>query len=95
MEKNATHKQKQITDFFNKTNTSSDDNNDSNASIAEPCDIEDIAGRKDSFKVPIASVTKRKRRNSEEEEDNIKNKSWKEILGSPPPRGTTKVYSYN
>ncbi|XP_035733285.1 DNA polymerase epsilon catalytic subunit 1-like isoform X2 [Vespa mandarinia] len=90
MEKNAIHKQKQITDFFNKTNTSSDENNDSNANVAESCDIEDLAGRKESFKVPIANVIKRKRRNSEEEEDNIKNKSWKEILGAPPPRGTTK-----
>ncbi|KAI4482468.1 hypothetical protein M0802_013686, partial [Mischocyttarus mexicanus] len=96
MEKNATHKQKQITDFFNKPSTSScsNDNNDqssSNTSTEELNDIEDlVGGKKNTFKVPIARVIKRKRKNSEEEEDNIRNKSWKEVLGSPPPKGTTK-----
>ncbi|XP_043487163.1 DNA polymerase epsilon catalytic subunit 1 isoform X1 [Polistes fuscatus] len=96
MEKNATHKQKQITDFFNKPSTSSfnndnDDQSGSSTGVEELDDIEDlIGGKKNTFKVPVARVIKRKRKNSEEEEDNIRNKSWKEVLGSPPPKGTTK-----
>ncbi|XP_015190647.1 PREDICTED: DNA polymerase epsilon catalytic subunit A isoform X2 [Polistes dominula] len=96
MEKNATHKQKQITDFFNQASTSGCNNSNhdqsgSSTGAEELDDIEDlIGGKKNTFKVPVARVIKRKRKNSEEEEDNIRNKSWKEVLGSPPPRGTTK-----
>lgn len=58
-------------------------------------DIEDIVGSKPSSsrKVPVVTVNKRKRRLDAEcefsEED--LNKYWREVLGNPPPYGSTEV----
>nr|XP_031835870.1 DNA polymerase epsilon catalytic subunit 1 [Nomia melanderi]XP_031835871.1 DNA polymerase epsilon catalytic subunit 1 [Nomia melanderi]XP_031835872.1 DNA polymerase epsilon catalytic subunit 1 [Nomia melanderi] len=96
MEKSATHRQKKISDIFSvvpreqvKDDDDEDNDKDEEAGPSEPRDIEDLADGDQPFKRPIPVVHKRKRQlESEEEED--KNKSWKEVLGSPPPMGTTK-----
>lgn len=56
-------------------------------------DIEDIGNGQATFKKPLATVSKRKRPvNSDNEFEDVDfNKSWKEVLGSPPPVGTTRV----
>ncbi|XP_011882583.1 PREDICTED: DNA polymerase epsilon catalytic subunit A [Vollenhovia emeryi] len=84
-EKNTSHRQKKITDIFSVVV-----NDTSRASGAEESrDIEDLAGPSTSFKTPMSVVNKRKRQQSDEDET-IRARSWKEALGSPPPRGTTK-----
>ncbi|KAG9430527.1 DNA polymerase epsilon catalytic subunit A [Apis mellifera carnica] len=57
---------------------------------SDTCDVEDIAGKAPIFKQPIPIANKRKRQNSEENELENANKNWKDVLGSPPPMGTTK-----
>lgn len=66
--------------------------NESRASTSSS-DIEDTCNQTPTFKKPIATVIKRKRAvNSDNEFEDVDfNKSWKEVLGSPPPIGTTKV----
>ena len=66
------------------------------SSAAAVGDIEDSAGHKvQSIGLPIARHVKRKRtspvRQSSATTDAELTQSWKEILGSPPPMGTTKV----
>ncbi|KAL6267362.1 hypothetical protein P5V15_000437 [Pogonomyrmex californicus] len=84
-EKSTTHRQKKITDIF----TVVEKNISHTSSTQESRDIEDLATPSTSFKNPVSVVNKRKRQHSEEDEA-IRAKSWKEALGSPPPRGTTK-----
>lgn len=58
-------------------------------------DIEDIAGPSSAsaeFKRPTATVTKRKRKQETNEfRDADFSKSWREVLGNPPPVGNKKV----
>lgn len=92
MEKGASHRQKKITDIFTRTIKETSDSVEKSSSN-ETRDIEDLAGPSHGFKKPstvVSVVNKRKRRHSEEEEEAIKNRSWKEALGSPPPMGKTK-----
>ncbi|KZC07383.1 PREDICTED: DNA polymerase epsilon catalytic subunit A [Dufourea novaeangliae] len=90
MEKNATHRQKKITDIFSAVPRNQDQGDDAEeAGPSEPRDIEDIAGGEQLFKRPVPVVNKRKRQSEGEAEKN-KNKSWRDVLGSPPPMGTTK-----
>ena len=53
-------------------------------------DIEDIGGRSSSATGGKPVVTSNKRKRSDGADDDLL-KSWKDILGSPPPMGTTKV----
>lgn len=91
MEKSATHKQKKITDMFTMM-PKDKEKNISNQDIesSETCDIEDIAGKPSTSKQSLPVVNKRKRQFLEGNEAENANKSWKEVLGSPPPMGTTK-----
>ncbi|CAL7943087.1 unnamed protein product [Xylocopa violacea] len=90
IEKGATRKQKKITDIFSVVSKDQEKNDDDqNLESSEPCDIEDAAGGRN--KQPLLPVvTKRKRQYSDENGAENTNKSWKEVLGSPPPMGTTK-----
>ncbi|XP_028047433.2 DNA polymerase epsilon catalytic subunit 1 [Monomorium pharaonis] len=85
MEKSTSHRQKKITDTFSVV--VKDTSHASNAEEAR--DIEDLAGPSTSFKTPISVINKRKRQHLDEDEA-FRAKSWKEALGSPPPRGTTR-----
>ncbi|EFN67414.1 DNA polymerase epsilon catalytic subunit A [Camponotus floridanus] len=87
-EKNTSHRQKKITDIF--TVTAKTDALQQTANSIEPRDIEDLARPSTSFKnSPVSVVNKRKRQHAEDDEA-VRAKSWKEALGSPPPRGTTR-----
>lgn len=88
MEKSATHKQKKITDLF--TVLPKDKNKDNSAQDIESCDIEDMAGKASTSKQSLPIVNKRKRQSLEGNEVENANKSWKDVLGLPPPMGTTK-----
>ncbi|EFN88114.1 DNA polymerase epsilon catalytic subunit A isoform X1 [Harpegnathos saltator] len=93
MERGASHRQKKITDIFTRTiKKTTSDSVDEGSSSKETRDIEDSAGPSCGSKKPstVPIVNKRKRRPSEEENEAIKSRSWKEALGSPPPRGKTK-----
>ncbi|OAD60585.1 DNA polymerase epsilon catalytic subunit A [Eufriesea mexicana] len=91
IEKGTTHTQKKITDMFTVVPKHKDtDNNDDSLESSDTCDVEDIAKDASTFKQPLPIVNKRKRQRLEENEEENANKSWKEVLGSPPPRGTTK-----
>lgn len=92
MEKGASHRQKKITDIFTRKIKETSNNVGEESSPNEPRDIEDLAGPSRGFKKPsvVSVVNKRKRRQSEEEDEAVKNRSWKEALGSPPPMGKTK-----
>lgn len=90
MEKSATHKQRKITDVFSVIHKDKEKDNDHNSELSDTCDVEDIAGKAPIFKQPIPIANKRKRQNSEENELENANKNWKDVLGSPPPMGTTK-----
>lgn len=52
-------------------------------------DIEDIAGPSNLEKRPMVTKHKRKRSDEDETESNLK-KSWREVLGAPPPLGKTR-----
>ena len=54
-------------------------------------DIEDIAGGSSSATGGNAIATSNKRKRSEGTNDDEMSKSWRDILGPPPPMGTTKV----
>lgn len=88
-EKSTSHRQKKITDIFTVTAKPETLQQTAN-SIEEPRDIEDLTRPSTSFKnSPVSVVNKRKRQHIEDDEA-VRAKSWKEALGSPPPRGTTK-----
>ncbi|XP_076247642.1 DNA polymerase epsilon catalytic subunit 1 [Calliopsis andreniformis] len=90
IEKSSTHKQKKITDIFSRVEKEPETNDDNdNLNPSDPRDIEDLMSGNQVFKKPLPVVHKRKRQCSDEEVDNS-NKDWKEVLGSPPPMGTTK-----
>ncbi|XP_064211685.1 DNA polymerase epsilon catalytic subunit 1 isoform X2 [Tribolium castaneum] len=81
LEKNDTFKQRRITDMF--------------AACPKPQtlpDIEDFGGTSSTDKRPIVTTIKRKRDSDKEsgftEED--LSKTWREVMGNPPPYGTTK-----
>lgn len=81
LEKNDNFKQRRINDMF--------------AAAAKKIDIEDCAGSSERPKLKppaIAVVTKRKRQNEREGEfEGVDfTKSWRDVLGSPPPFGKTK-----
>lgn len=86
LEKTSSVKQRRIDDIFNVV----DKNNVG--------DIEDLE-RRDQFKKPAAIVTttissntnKRKRNKNSEFEDMDLTQSWREVLGTPPNFGVTKV----
>lgn len=83
-EKSDTCKQRRINEMFSACPKPAQANAEA--------DIEDIGrNTSPSRKVVVASVSKRKRRNSEEEAEELLSKSWREALGNPPPYGTTKV----
>ena len=68
---------------------------DSNAEIIDgedPPDIEDLANKSPAFKVPTTSTVHKRKRgiSSSEEESEDYSKSWREVLGNPPPMGTTE-----
>ncbi|XP_024876270.1 DNA polymerase epsilon catalytic subunit A [Temnothorax curvispinosus] len=84
-EKNTSHRQKKITDIFSVVAKDTSHTNNTE----EPRDIEDLAGPSTSFNTPISVVNKRKRQHLDEDET-IRARSWKEALGSPPPKGTTR-----
>lgn len=71
-------------------NSDSGSEDSQDADEPEVRDIEDAAGSSIKFKKPVAVVTKRKRAASQDE-DTALNKSWRDILGPPPPMGTTKA----
>lgn len=91
LEKNDNFKQRRIDDMFANCPKPTANQNNGNSSSS---DIEDIANTTPTFKKPIATVSKRKRlpNSNNEFEDVDFSKSWKEVLGSPPPVGTTKVF---
>lgn len=91
MEKSATHKQRKITDIFTVVPKDQEKNiDDEEPSSSGSCDIEDLVDGEQQFKRPMPVVNKRKRQYSDENKEDDINKSWKEVLGSPPPMGTTK-----
>lgn len=63
---------------------------------SEPVDIEDLAGSSSAVGTPpviISTSAKRKRTDdtASETRDAELTKSWREVLGNPPPVGNTKV----
>lgn len=79
LEKNDNFKQRRINDMF--------------AKVAKT-DIEECAGNvQPKPQQPVAVVTKRKRQNERDGEfEGVDfTKSWRDILGTPPPFGKTKV----
>lgn len=93
LEKNDNFKQRRITDMFSAASKNvTTDSIDNSVN-----DIEDIVNNKpsSSHRVSVATVNKRKRRldaESEFSEEEL-NKYWKEVLGNPPPYGSTEVSS--
>lgn len=59
-------------------------------------DIEDTTGTQSNIsKTPVISVAqKRKRENDSYVTNQDLSKSWRDVLGSPPPFGTTKVLKF-
>ncbi|XP_030759546.1 DNA polymerase epsilon catalytic subunit A [Sitophilus oryzae] len=94
LEKNDTCKQRRITDMFSRC--SKEEFSRSNEASSSIGDMEDIGSKQTSpaFKTPtVATVNKKRKRGpdkdnqfTEEELD----KTWREVLGNPPPFGTTK-----
>ncbi|XP_057662319.1 DNA polymerase epsilon catalytic subunit 1 [Diorhabda carinulata] len=89
LEKNDNFKQRRISDMFSAATKVKQAEDNSTA------DIEDVGANKNKspFKIPsVATVTKRKRGSDKEnqfsEED--LNKTWRDILGNPPPIGNTR-----
>lgn len=80
LEKNDNFKQRRINEMFSvcqKQNILSD--------------IEDCVKTKTPSKnLPIVNINKRKRSEDEFSEEDLK-KTWREVLGKPPPYGNTKV----
>lgn len=92
LEKNDNFKQRRINDMF--TASSKVTPLQSININTEVLDIEDFGAKlSNELKKPIVTVTKRKRRQdtANEFKDVDLTKSWKEILGTAPPFGTTKV----
>lgn len=80
LEKNDNFKQRRINEMFSVLPKSADDTPD----------MEDIGKRKSPVeKRPIANVNKRKRSEDEFTDDDLK-KTWREVLGKPPPCGDTR-----
>lgn len=95
MEKVDIKKQKRITEMFAFVPKPANVENDSSETAV--MDIEDIAGGSSDVRVPYSTVNKRKRITLEDEEDMMEEeaaKSWREVLGDPPPMGTTKVVGH-
>lgn len=93
LEKNDNFKQRRINEMFSvcpKNNVAS------TSTSKDAADIEDFGKRKSpSLNRPIVNVNKRKRSEDEFSEEDL-NKTWREVLGKPPPYGNTKVNSlYN
>ncbi|KAF2878625.1 hypothetical protein ILUMI_27547, partial [Ignelater luminosus] len=88
LEKNDNFKQRRINEMFSacpKPVPSSSRNTDIP-------DIENCVGgarKSPTNKIQVATVTKRKRKTNNEFEDVDLGKSWREVLGSPPPFGST------
>ncbi|KAJ8965898.1 hypothetical protein NQ314_003839 [Rhamnusium bicolor] len=99
LEKNDNFKQRRITDMFaacaKPVNTGIENNqNKANSSIP---DIEDAGSSKSPRgKVPVATVNKRKRGSDKESEfsEEELSKTWREVLGNPPPYGNTERKSF-
>lgn len=68
------------------------ENLDSTMEADSELDIEDIGTRQSIFKVPLTSAVSKRKRVMSSSEDEIENntKSWMEVLGNPPPMGTTR-----
>lgn len=79
LEKNDTFKQRRITDMF------------SACPKPQMPDIEDFGTVKSTEKQPTVTTVKRKRsdKDSEFDEEDLC-KTWREVMGNPPPYGTTK-----
>ncbi|XP_067207203.1 DNA polymerase epsilon catalytic subunit 1 isoform X2 [Linepithema humile] len=84
-EKNMSHRQKKITDIFAVTARETTAQN-----AGGPRDIEDLAVPSTSSKNPSLPIVSRRKRQRPEDDEVIRAKSWKEALGSPPPRGSTR-----
>lgn len=92
MEKGTSHRQKKITDIFTKMVKETSNSVEEQSSHKKSRDIEDLAGPSGlNFRNPSVSVVnQRKRQHSDEDEEAVKNRSWKEVLGSPPSIGKTR-----
>ena len=77
LEKNDTHKQRKINEMFTITEK-------------KMIDIEDAVPKRTPLKPKNAIVNKRARDSVEEEED--LSKSWRQVLGNPPPRKNVKEW---
>lgn len=77
LEKTDNFKQRRITDMFAASNLK---------------DIEDTVP-KNNIIAPVATVSKRKRKDDKESEfsEEDLNKTWREVLGNPPPLDNNKV----
>lgn len=81
-------KQRKITDMFSVSEKPNKQNEITDTEIS--ADIEDIATSSNSLpKRPMVTKHKRKRSDEEDPETLIK-KSWRDVLGAPPPYGKTK-----
>lgn len=83
-EKDMSHRQKKITDIFAVTARETIQN------AEESRDIEDLAEPSTSFKSSSLPIVNKRKRQHLEDDEAIRAKSWKEVLGSPPPKGTTR-----
>lgn len=90
-EKNKAKSQMKINEIF-KAVPKEVENLDSTMEVTDSeLDIEDIGSRPSIFKVPSTSTVSKRKRAMSSSEDEVENntKSWKEVLGNPPPMGTT------
>lgn len=93
LEKSDVFKQRRITDMFSvSAKPSAVRGSSSNENIV--VDIEESAtNRSPTFRKPMVTVNKRKRGSDKEEfQEEDLNKTWREVLGNPPPMGDTKVW---
>ncbi|XP_051165586.1 DNA polymerase epsilon catalytic subunit 1 [Leptopilina boulardi] len=91
-EKNKTKSQMKINEIFKTVPKEVVENLDSTMEADSELDIEDIGTRQSIFKVPLTSAVSKRKRVMSSSEDEIENntKSWMEVLGNPPPMGTTR-----
>ncbi|XP_050295840.1 DNA polymerase epsilon catalytic subunit 1 [Anthonomus grandis grandis] len=90
LEKNDVLKQKRITDMFSRGPKPVASTSKTPNPVID--DMEDIGTSKRSspeFKRPLATVTKRKRGQESEFGEEELDKTWREVLGNPPPFGNT------
>ncbi|KAJ9597154.1 hypothetical protein L9F63_026955, partial [Diploptera punctata] len=96
LEKNDTLKQRKISDMFVARPVQPRPQTDSNQQM-EIADMEDVAGKDNGQRNtggrPVVNIVKRKRMASESSthsQSTTLTQSWRDVLGPPPPLGTTK-----